>query len=147
MGDMDVAKKLIDTSAKVCSAHVTKFQKRHNIELLTPQEYNAPHPVPANSYGETYGAHREFLEFNVGQHKELQEECRLAGIEYSSSVWDVTSAKEIASLNPRLIKLPSATNQHYELQPSLSKFFRGEIHRSEEHTSELQSLMRISYAV
>src|SRR3546814_4965321 len=99
MGDMDLAKKLIDTAAKVCSAHVAKFQKRHNIELLTPQEYNAPHPVPANSYGETYGAHREFLEFNVGQHKELQEECRLAGIEYSSSVWDVTSAKEIASLD------------------------------------------------
>src|SRR3546814_12328272 len=83
MGDMDLAKKLIDTAAKVCSAHVAKFQKRHNIELLTPQEYNAPHPVPANSYGETYGAHREFLEFNVEQHKELQEECKLTGIENS----------------------------------------------------------------
>src|SRR3546814_12770789 len=41
---------------------------------------------------------------------------------------DVTSAKEIASLNPRLIKIPSATNQHYELQDYLCKFFGGEIH-------------------
>src|SRR3546814_8786712 len=114
MGDMDLAKKLIDTAAKVCSAHVAKFQKRHNIELLTPQEYNAPHPVPSNSYGETYGAHREFLEFNAGQHKELQEECRLAGIEYSSSVWDVTSGNEIASLNPRFNKITTAPHQHYD---------------------------------
>src|SRR3546814_17452760 len=43
---------------------------------------------------------------------------------------DVTSAKEIASLNPRLIKIPSATNQHYELQEDLCKFFGGEIHIS-----------------
>src|SRR3546814_1105826 len=43
---------------------------------------------------------------------------------------DVTSAKEIASLNPRLIKIPSATNQHYELQEYLCKFFGGEIHIS-----------------
>src|SRR3546814_16695977 len=43
---------------------------------------------------------------------------------------DVTSAKEIASLNPRLIKIPSATNPHYELQEYLCKFFGGEIHIS-----------------
>src|SRR3546814_15529744 len=48
----------------------------------------------------------------------------------SDLVWDVTSAKEIASLNPRLIKIPSATNQHYELQEYLCKFFGGEIHIS-----------------
>ncbi|MBX3566428.1 MAG: N-acetylneuraminate synthase family protein [Rhizobiaceae bacterium] len=130
MGSMDLARELIRVAAKVCGADVAKFQKRHNRELLTPEEYERPHPVPANSYGKTYGAHREFLEFNAGQHRELQEECRANGIEYSSSVWDLTSAQEIAALKPNLIKLPSATNQHYVLQEFLCKNFDGEIHVS-----------------
>lgn len=130
MGNMDTAKELIRVAAKVCNAHVAKFQKRHNKELLTPQEYDRPHPVPSNAYGDTYGAHREFLEFSVGQHKELQEECTLMGIDYSTSVWDLTSAKEIAALKPNLIKLPSATNQHYTLQDYLCKNYDGEIHVS-----------------
>ncbi|WP_350335666.1 N-acetylneuraminate synthase family protein [Coralliovum pocilloporae] len=130
MGRMDLAKELIQVAAKICNAHVAKFQKRHNKELLTHEQYNAPHPVPANSYGDTYGDHREYLEFSVGQHKELLEECRMMGIEYSTSVWDLTSAREITSLNPSLIKLPSATNQHYELQDYLCKNYDGEIHVS-----------------
>ena len=130
MGKMDLAKELIQVAARVCHAHVAKFQKRNNRELLTPEEYGTPHPVPENSYGATYGAHREFLEFTVEQHRELMEECRLVGIEYSTSVWDLTSAKEIASLQPSLIKLPSATNQHYELQGYLCKHYDGEIHVS-----------------
>ncbi len=129
-GDMDIAKELIQVASKICGADVAKFQKRHNRELLTAEEYATPHPVPENAYGATYGEHREYLEFSVGQHKELQEECRLAGIDYSTSVWDLTSAQEIASLKPNLIKLPSATNQHYVLQEYLCKNYDGEIHVS-----------------
>ncbi|MEJ8476996.1 N-acetylneuraminate synthase family protein [Roseibium algae] len=129
-GDMDTAKELIQVASKICGAHVAKFQKRNNSELLTEAEYATPHPVPANSYGSTYGEHREFLEFSVDQHKELQEECRMVGIDYSTSVWDLTSAQEIATLKPNLIKLPSATNQHFTLQEFLCKNFDGEIHVS-----------------
>ncbi len=130
MGDMDIAKELIRVAAKVCGADVAKFQKRNNRELLTAEEYERPHPVPANAYGPTYGAHREFLELSIGQHKELQEECRMMGIDYSTSVWDLTSAKEVTSLKPNLIKLPSATNQHFELQDYLCRHYDGEIHVS-----------------
>ena len=87
---------------------VVKFQKRNNIELLSEEQYNAPHPNPMHSYGDTYGAHREFLEFNINQHKELKEFSESLGLTYSTSVWDVTSAIEIVSLNPELIKVPSA---------------------------------------
>ena len=44
----------------------------NNKKLLTNEQYNSPHPNPQNSYGNTYGAHREFLEFNLGQHLELK---------------------------------------------------------------------------
>lgn len=129
-GAMEIAKELIKTAAIYCKADVVKFQKRCNKELLTPEQYNAPHPNPANSYGKTYGEHREFLEFTVDQHKELKEFCEEMEIEYSTSVWDLTSAKEITTLQPKLIKIPSACNNHYEMISYLCDNFGGEIHIS-----------------
>ena len=99
-------------------------------ELLTEDQYNAPHPNPANSYGDTYGAHREYLEFDVNQHAELKAYCEEIGIVYSTSVWDTTSAKEIASLNPEYIKIPSACNNNYDMLGWLCDNYKGEIHIS-----------------
>jgi len=144
-GDMDIAKEMIHVAANVCHAHVAKFQKRNNRELLSGAEFETPHPVPHNAYGATYGEHREFLEFTAGQHKELQEECRLAGIEYSTSVWDLTSAKEIAALEPLLIKIPSATNQHFELQDYLCRHYDGEIHVSTGMTTRAEIARMIDF--
>ncbi len=129
-GDMDIAKELIGVAAQFCKATYVKFQKRNNRELLSAEQYAAPHPNPANSYGSTYGEHREFLEFSVEQHRELKEYCDEMGIGYATSVWDVTSAKEITTLKPDFIKLPSATNQHYELIGYLCDEFGGDIHAS-----------------
>lgn len=129
-GDMSIAYEMIKTAATYCNADIVKFQKRCNTELLSPEEYNAPHPNPANSYGETYGLHREYLEFTLEQHRQLLEWCNEFGIEYSTSVWDVTSAREITSLNPRLIKVPSACNLNKELLKYLCDNFKGEIHLS-----------------
>lgn len=129
-GDLDIAKELIKVAAKTCNADVAKFQKRNNAELLSKSQYDAPHPNSQNSYGDTYGAHREFLEMDTDQHKELIECCRENGIEYSTSVWDLTSAKEMAALNPPLLKIPSATNQHFDLQGYLCENYEGEIHVS-----------------
>lgn len=129
-GDMDIAKKMIRTAAMYCEVDAVKFQKRCNKELLTPEQYNAPHPNPANSYGKTYGEHREFLEFTAEQHRELKEYCEEMGIIYSTSVWDLTSAKEIAALKPVFIKIPSACNNHYEMLDWLCDHYDGEIHVS-----------------
>lgn len=130
MGQMEIAKDLIFTAAYYCKADAIKFQKRCPKELLTEEQYNAPHPNPANSYGDTYGAHREFLEFTVEQHAQLKKWCEEAGITYSTSVWDLTSAKEIASLNPKFIKIPSACNNHFEMLQWLCDNYEGEIQLS-----------------
>lgn len=130
MGQMEIAKDLIETAAHFCKADAIKFQKRCPKELLTPEQYNAPHPHPENSYGKTYGEHREFLEFTVDQHVQLKEWCEQAGIIYSTSVWDMTSAKEIASLKPKFIKIPSACNTHFEMLQWLCDNYDGEIQLS-----------------
>jgi len=128
-GSMDIAKELI-LLAKDCDADVAKFQKRNSKELLPESQYNAPHPNPINSYGKTYGEHREFLEFSKDQHQELYDYCNSIGIEYSTSVWDVTSAKEISELNPKLIKVPSASNTHYKMLEVLRDEYKGDVHVS-----------------
>lgn len=129
-GDMTIAKELITTAATYCKADVVKFQKRNNRELLTQEEFNSPHPNPANSYGATYGEHREYLEFSLEQHKQLKLWCDEFGIIYSTSVWDLTSAKEIISLSPILIKIPSACNLNKEMLEYLCDNYSGEIHLS-----------------
>lgn len=130
MGQMEIAHELINTAAIYCKADAIKFQKRCNRELLTPEQYNAPHPNPVNSYGKTYGEHREFLEFTVEQHAQLKKWCEQVGITYSTSVWDLTSAKEITSLNPKFIKIPSASNTHFEMLQWLCDNYTGEIQLS-----------------
>lgn len=129
-GELQIAKEMIMTAATYCKVDVVKFQKRCNKELLTPEEYNAPHPNPWNSYGDTYGAHREFLEFNLDQHRLLKEWCEEFGVVYSTSVWDLTSAKEITSLNPKLIKIPSACNLNKPMLQYLCDNYGGDIHVS-----------------
>ena len=129
MGKMELAKELIDL-AKDSGADYVKFQKRNNKELLTEEQYNAPHPNPHNSYGDTYGAHREYLEFNLEQNKELKEYCDEIGVIYSTSVWDVTSAKEMISFNPEFLKVPSACNNNFDMLKVLRDEFKGQVQLS-----------------
>lgn len=129
MGSFEIAKELI-LLAKDSGANYAKFQKRHNKELLSEEQYNTPHPNPSNSYGNTYGEHREFLEFDLTQHYDLKKFCEENEIGYSTSVWDITSAKEIISLKPDFIKVPSAQNTNTELLEILTSSYDGDIHIS-----------------
>ena len=98
--------------------------------MLTPEQYSAPHPNPANAYGKTYGEHRENLEFSLDQHRQLKAYCEEMDVIYSTSVWDLTSAKEIASLKPEFIKIPSACNLNFEMLGWLADNYAGDLHIS-----------------
>lgn len=127
MGQLDLAKKMIECAAHTCGVAAVKFQKRNNFESLSIEQRNAPHPHPENSYGKTYGEHRDFLEFTLEQHAVLKKYCESCGVIYSTSVWDLTSAKEIASLNPQYIKIPSAQNTNFKMLEWLCENYKGEI--------------------
>jgi sialic acid synthase len=126
MGSIEIAKELISL-AHNSGANYVKFQKRNNKELLTKDQYNSPHPIPENSYGNSYGEHREALEFSVAQHKILKEYCDKLKIIYSTSVWDVTSAKEMIGLKPMFLKVPSACNNNFEMLKILRDDFKGQV--------------------
>lgn len=144
-GEMSIAKELIKIAKIFGNADAVKFQKRNNKELLTEEQYHAPHPNALNSYGDTYGAHREFLEFDVNQHRELKEYCEEIGIVYSTSVWDTTSAKEITSLNPEFIKIPSACNNNFDMLGWLCENYSGEIHISTGMTTKDETDILVNY--
>lgn len=142
MGDFEIAKELIKLS-KDCGADYAKFQKRNARELLTEEQYNAPHPTPYNSYGSTYGAHREFLELSWEQHADLKVYAESIGIGYATSVWDMTSAHQIIALKPDFIKVPSACNNHYEMLKLLRDCYAGDVHISSGMTtlSEIEEIV------
>ena len=71
-GNFKLALKMIDELKNFCNIDYVKLQKRNNKELLSNIKYNSPHPVPKNSFGNTYGEHREKLEFSIKQHSKIK---------------------------------------------------------------------------
>ena len=129
-GKFKQALKMIDTIKNFCNVKYVKFQKRSPKELLSEKEFNSPHPKPYNSFGRTYGEHREKLEFNIKEHKKLIKYCEKKKLIYSTSVWDISSAKEIINSGCKHIKIPSACNNNLELIKYLFKNFKKNIHIS-----------------
>ncbi len=141
LGQMDRAKMMINL-AHYTGADYAKFQKRNPVECIPKDIQDKPHPNQKFAYGDTYLKHREALEFNIEQHVELKSCCASVGIGYAVSVWDVTSAREMASLNPDYIKVPSACNANWDMLDILFKNYGGLVHISTGMTSqeELESL-------
>lgn len=144
-GDLATARRMIDVAVKFCEVDAVKFQKRNPRECLSPAEYAAPHQSACHSYGATYGEHREALEFSVGEHVSLRESCREAGVEYSASVWDVTSAREMIPLCDRWIKVPSALNRNRPLLDVLTAEYPGQIHVSLGMTTRREEVDLVEY--
>ena len=144
MGNFEIARELI-ALAKDCGADTAKFQKRDNKLLLTEEQYNSSHPVEENSYGNTYGEHRDYLEFDQKQHRELKSFCESIGIEYSTSVWDSNSARATSQLKPRFIKVPSACNNNYELLEVLRDEYIGDIQISFGMTTHQEERAVVEY--
>ncbi len=137
MGSIDLAKVMIDL-AKESGANIVKFQKRdiESWEKRKPLVYNSPHKDIKNAFSDTYKEHRKFLEFSFEEHKELKKYCDLKGVEYSASVWDLISAKQICSLKPKIIKIASPCNCNFEMMEWICNNYMGEIHLSLGMTSK-----------
>lgn len=138
-GDYRHARELVRTAAEFCKVPAVKFQKRTPREVLSAEEYDAPHPEPRHSYGDSYGAHREALELDLEDHKALRALCDEVGVVYSASVWDLSSTREIISLNPPFIKVPSACNTYSDMAAILCEEYGGDIHVSLGMTSARES--------
>jgi sialic acid synthase len=104
-GSLEKARELFK-EAKLAGAHAVKLQKRYNRGLYTRAAYNKPYDNE-NSYGATYGEHREFLEFEREQYTELKAYAKELGVDFFSTAFDIQSADFLQSLDMPAYKIAS----------------------------------------
>jgi N-acetylneuraminate synthase/sialic acid synthase len=95
-GDIGQARRMVEEAARA-GVQAVKFQKRHMESLLTRAGREAPY-TGANSFGPTYGAHRNALELSVEQMAELKELTESLGLVFFASAWDEVSLEEMLGL-------------------------------------------------
>lgn len=104
-GDLQKAKDMFK-AAKECGVNAVKLQKRDNKSLLTRAAYNKPYENE-NSFGATYGEHREALEFGRTEYVELKKYAAELGLTMFSTAFDMNSADFLAELDMPLYKVAS----------------------------------------
>lgn len=104
-GDVEKARQLF-AKAKECGVDAVKLQKRDNRALYTAAMYNKPYEHE-NSFGRTYGEHREFLEFGLAEYQELKRYAHELGLAFFATAFDRPSADFLAELDVPAFKLAS----------------------------------------
>jgi sialic acid synthase len=104
-GSVEKARELF-REAKLAGAHAVKLQKRDNQGLYTRAAYNKPYDNE-NSFGSTYGEHREFLEFGLKEYTELQAYAAELGLDFFSTAFDLASADFLRGLDVPAYKIAS----------------------------------------
>jgi sialic acid synthase SpsE len=97
---------MIDEAA-AAGVQGVKFQKRDMEALLTREGRAAPY-TGCNSFGPTYGEHRNALELSIGQMAELKEYSESLGLVFFASAWDEPSLIQVLDLDVELLKICSA---------------------------------------
>ena len=104
-GDMSIAKKLIDEAYK-CGVNAVKFQTK-DIETAFPQELLNRNYEGPNSFGKTYREHKEVLELNIDQLRELKKYSEEKNLIFFSTPFDVKSLKNLEDLEMEIYKISS----------------------------------------
>jgi N-acetylneuraminate synthase/sialic acid synthase len=104
-GDVERAKELFH-AAHDCGVDAVKLQKRDNRTLFTRELFDQPYEHE-NSFGATYGEHREALELDHGAYAELQVYARGLGLAFFATAFDEASADLLAELDLPAYKIAS----------------------------------------
>jgi N-acetylneuraminate synthase/sialic acid synthase len=98
-----------------------KLQKRDNRALYTQELYNKPYEHE-NSFGATYGAHREALEFGHQAYIELKTYAKELGVDMFATAFDIPSAAFLADLDMPAYKIASGDLRNTPLLRYVAKF-------------------------
>lgn len=104
-GSHDMALDYIQRFANL-GASAIKFQTRDNKYLFDPISYSQPYNS-SNAFAETYGAHREFLEFDYQQVESLRKHCEKNKTEFISTPFDEPSLDFLMKIGVEKIKVAS----------------------------------------
>ena len=104
-GSVDKAKEMF-RAAKDCGVDAVKLQKRSNRTLYTRSMFDSPYENE-NSFGSTYGAHREALELGWDEYVELKRFAADIGVTFFATAFDVGSADFLEKLGVPAYKIAS----------------------------------------
>jgi N-acetylneuraminate synthase/sialic acid synthase len=104
-GDIEKCKAMFRAAAD-CGADAVKLQKRDNRALFTREMYDGAYHSE-NAYAPTYGAHREALEFDEDQYRELMDYADELGILFFSTAFDRPSADLLERIGMPAFKIAS----------------------------------------
>ena len=121
-GSLKTAVELFKAAAE-CGVDAGKLQKRDNRSLYTREMYDKPYDNE-NSFGATYGEHREALEFGKSEYEELQAESARLGIGFFSTAFDLKSADFLAELNTPAYKIASGDLKNIPLLRHVARIGR-----------------------
>jgi sialic acid synthase len=108
-------------SAKECGVNAVKLQKRDNRRLFTRAMFDSPYDNE-NSFGATYGLHREALEFNRDQYLELKKCAAELGLTMFATAFDFQSADFLAELDMPAFKIASGDLINIPLLQYIARF-------------------------
>lgn len=118
-GDIETAIKMIEVAA-ASGADAVKFQKRDNKSLFVSAFYNKPYENE-NSYGATYGEHREFLEFGWDQYRQLKKCAEANNVDFMCTAFDFESVDFLEKLGISTYKVASADLTNIPLLTYIAK--------------------------
>lgn len=103
-GSLEIAKKLIDVSVQ-CGCDAVKFQKRSINKVYSKEILDSLRESP---WGKTQREQKEGLEFGLKEYSEIDKYCRIRGIDWFASAWDLESLDFCNNFNFKYNKIASA---------------------------------------
>ena len=110
-GDIDIAKKLIDT-AKLAGCDAVKFQKRTVEKVYSKEVLDSPRNSP---WGTTTREQKNGIEFSKNEYDIIDKYCKNNHIEWYASAWDVESLEFLKQYELKYNKVASAMLTNMEL--------------------------------
>jgi N-acetylneuraminate synthase len=111
-GSLELAKRLID-GAVYAGCNAVKFQKRTPEICVPKDQWDIERDTPWGRI--TYLEYRRKVEFGFSEYKIIDNYCRIKGIDWFASPWDVPSIDFLEQFNPVAYKVASASITDLEM--------------------------------
>lgn len=115
-GSVEIAKLLVELISRPVKEEVfgidlkpmdaVKLTKRDLNEELSASQMNRPYDSP-NSFGKTYGEHREYLELSDEEHYEVYKHAKLHGLEFVDTLCSIGCLTVLKLFTPDYLKVAS----------------------------------------
>ncbi len=115
-GSVDIAKLIVDLISRPVTEELfglnlrpmdaVKLTKRDLSEELSDSQMKAPYNSP-NSFGKTYGEHREFLELSDEEHFEVYKHAKSRGLDFVETLCAIGATNMLKLFTPDKLKVAS----------------------------------------